>query len=388
MVPSYRYVDSSSGLDNVISALEAESRFALDTEFHRERTYWPEVSLVQIAWPGDLALIDARAVDMRCLAPLFDSEKLVVLHAASQDLDALEHACGTVPRCIFDTQIAAGFVRCGVPSLASLYESELGLKHSKEHQLTDWLSRPLSETQLQYAANDVAHLLEVHDLLSARLTDSGRIDWAEAEFRLLIEAHERKVRAPEEAWRKVKGFKRLKGSSVAVARSLAIWRQERASNMDRPLRHVMSDVVLIAIAMAIPNTKTELAQVRGVTKNMIKKDRSDSILSAIAVGVKSKWQAPPQQFQLSLSHKRLRSVVDLIAIWVRQVARDKQIEPSLLATRADIVSLICGESGARLAQGWRTEIVGETIQQLIDGKVSLAFSKDAVVLERRSFCAV
>ena len=125
---NYRYIDSDAGLLAAVAALRAEPRYALDTEFHRERTYRPEAALIQVAWPGDLVLLDPLAVDVRPLSEVLSGSGLMVAHAAGQDLEVLEHCCGTAPERIFDTQIAAGFLGHGTPALSSLYESEIGLE--------------------------------------------------------------------------------------------------------------------------------------------------------------------------------------------------------------------------------------------------------------------
>ena len=385
-MPSYRCIDTEDGLSAVLNALEDEPRFALDTEFHRERTYWPRVALMQLAWPGDLVLIDPLAVDMSRIASLIDSERLVVIHAAGQDLDVLERCCGTTPRRIFDTQIAAGFVGGGIPSLSSLHERELGLKLPKEHRLTDWLARPLQATQLEYAAADVAHLLVLHDLIDARLEDLGRRAWAEDEFNILLD-RSKKLRQPEDAWSRVKNIRRLRGQPLAVARSLAMWRQKHAAASDRPVRHVMSDMTIVMIAQTAPQTRATLAQVRGIGAGIANGRLGQPILDAVSEGLASNWQ-PPSPRQPSPALKRLRPAAGLVAIWMRQMARANDIEPSLLATRADIEALIRGEADARLTRGWRAEMVGAPIRQLMNGEAALAFDGDGLVLEQRSRCPV
>lgn len=379
----YRLIDSESGIDDVLKELLSEPRFALDTEFHRERTYWPQVSLLQLAWPGGLVLIDALAADTRRLAPLFDSERLVVLHAAGQDLDALAHCCGDTPRRLFDTQIAAGFVGGGTPSLSSLHERELGVKLPKGHQLANWLERPLARKQLDYAAGDVARLLDIHDSLSARLDELGRRSWAEAEFQRLLEDHSQRLGKPEEAWQRVKGFRRLQGRSPAVARCLAMWRQDRAATVDLPVRRVLSDMAIVSIAMAMPRNGRELGRVRGVGKGTAKGRLKKPILAAVEAGLESQWQPPPR-LRPTMSKKRLKTAAGLVTIWIRQLAREHGIEPSLLATRADVESLIRGEGGSRLARGWRSEMVGEPIRRFVEGEAALALEGAALVLEPRS----
>src|SRR5690606_17819578 len=142
-----------------------------------ERTYFPALALVQIGWPDELVLIDPLAIDVRSLGRLFDSDVVAVFHAAQQDLDVLTHAVGSVPRRFFDTQIAGGFVGYGTPSLVALLNGELGLNPPKGDRLTDWLRRPLSDAQREYAAADVAHLLELQDRLLVQLDELGRVGW-------------------------------------------------------------------------------------------------------------------------------------------------------------------------------------------------------------------
>ena len=381
--PSYRYIDSDEGLRGVVAALAAEPRFALDTEFHRERTYRPQAALIQIAWPGDLVLVDPLAVDVKPLSKVLTGDGLMVAHAAAQDLEVLEHCCGAVPPRLFDTQIAAGFVGLGIPSLSSLYESQIGWKPPKADRLTDWLVRPLKDSQLDYAASDVVHLLEIGDRLSARLAEMGRTRWAEAEFELLLERN-RQGQPPEDAWSKLKGVRHLRRRDLPVVRSVAMWRERRASNVDQPVRHVLSDMAVVSVAQAAPRTVEELAAVRGVGEGVARGRLGPAILKAVAEGLASDWCPPPKRPKRSDAAERLRPAVGLVTSWVSQLARDRKIEPSLLATRADIEALIRGDADARLARGWRSEMVGEPLRRLVAGEAALAFDNGKLVLEERS----
>ena len=379
----YRYVDSSAGLREVVGALVSEPRYALDTEFHRERTYRPQAALIQIAWPGDLVLIDPLAVDVEPLAGVLGAGGLMVAHAAGQDLEVLEYCCGTVPERIFDTQIAAGFLGLGTPALATLYESEIGWKPPKGDRLTDWLVRPLKVSQLDYAAGDVMHLLEIHDRLASRLEQAGRTAWAEAEFELLLERNRHRPQ-PEDAWSRLKEARHLRRRDLPVARSVAMWRELRAGRVNQPVRHVLSDVAVVSIAQAAPRTTEELAAVRGVGEGVARGRLGPAILKAVAEGLASDWRPPPKRAARSDAIDRLRPAVGLVTSWVSQLARDRKIEPSLLATRADIEALIRGDADARLARGWRSEMVGEPLRRLIAGEAALAFDNGQLVLEERS----
>ena len=380
---NYRYVDSDAGLRASVASLSGEPRFALDTEFHRERTYRPEAALIQIAWSGDLVLIDPLAVDVRPLSEVLAGGGLMVAHAAGQDLEVLEHCCGAVPGRVFDTQIAAGFLGRGTPALSSLYESEIGWRPPKADRLTDWLVRPLKTSQLEYAASDVMHLLEIHDRLAARLEELGRLDWAEAEFDLLLERN-RRTQRPDEAWTRLKEVRHLRRRDLPVVRSVAMWRELRAARVNQPVRHVLSDMAVVSISRAAPRTTEDLAAVRGVGEGVARGRLGSAILEAVADGVASNWRPPPARPARSAHAERLRPAVGLVTSWVSQLARERMIEPSLLATRADIEALIRGDPDARLSRGWRSEIVGEPVRRLVEGEAALAFDDDQLVLEERS----
>ncbi|MEM7141438.1 MAG: HRDC domain-containing protein [Actinomycetota bacterium] len=378
----YRIVDSDDGLAEVVDALLDQPRYALDTEFHRERTYWPKVALVQIAWPGDLVLIDPLAVDLSPLKPVMESDALAVLHAASQDLEVLELATGAVPQRLFDTQIAAGFLGMSTPSLASLHERELNMSLPKSSRLTDWLERPLGDAQLDYAASDVERLLEIHDRLTEQLEAHGRVDWAADECEIM-RTRWRGPRDPDEAWRKIKEARHLKGKALTVARAVAGWRERRAAEIDQPVRFVLSDIAVVGVAQAAPASVEALAKVRGVDKGLAKGTLGPAILDAVAEGVESDWR-PPRPPRRPADTRDLRPAVALVAAWVNQLARDRALDPALLATRADVEALVRGDDDARLATGWRAELAGGPIRRLVAGDAALAFEDGAVILEERS----
>jgi ribonuclease D len=385
-VPDYRIIDQAEELLPVVEALLAQPRYALDTEFHRERTYYPKAALVQIAWPGELVLIDPLAVDLSPLREVMESDTLAVLHAASQDLEVLELECGAVPQRLFDTQIAAGFLGMSTPSLSSLHERELGVQLPKSNRLTDWLVRPLGEAQLDYAASDVAQLLEIHDRLVAQLEEKGRVPWADAECEIM-RTRWRGPRDPDEAWRKIKEARHLKGKALTVARAVAGWRERRAAEIDQPVRFILSDIAVVGVAQAAPKDVEALGRIRGIDKGMAKGSLGPAILEAVAVGVASDWR-PPRPPRRSNDTRDLRPAVALVAAWVNQLAHDRQLDPSLLATRADVEALVRGDDDARLAVGWRAELAGGPIRRLVAGDAALAFEDGAVILEERSGRAV
>lgn len=372
----YRWVDDQDELDDIVAVLCTVSRYALDTEFHRERTYYPKLALVQIAWEGDggrdLVLIDPLEVDVTVLSKVFGSDALCVLHAAQQDLDVLTHACGAVPQRIFDTQVAAGFVGYGTPSLVALLQGEIGVTPAKGDRLTDWLRRPLTEAQCQYAAVDVEYLLELHDLLSAQLQSAGRTGWADESCE---ELRTKPVSGanPDDAWLRLKDARSLRPKARTVARSVAAWRERRAMRTDVPARQVLPDLAVLGIAQRAPTSRRELSQARGVDERHSRGALADEILEAVADAKGA--PAPDAPKSSDDLDRNLRPAVALITAWVSQLARDERIDTALLATRADIVALLRGDDDARLATGWRAELLGEGIRRLVGGRAALTFDR-------------
>jgi ribonuclease D len=363
-------VADAAALRDLVDVLAGEPRYALDTEFHRERTYHPRIALVQLAWDGGAALVDPLAVDLRPLARVFSGTGVAVLHAAQQDLDVLTRSCGTVPARLFDTQLAAGFLGYTTPSLTNLVSSELGVKLPKADRLTDWLRRPLSADQAAYAEADVAHLLAMHDRLTAQLESLGRLQWA------LDECEELRTRPtgpgdPNTAWLKLKDVRTLKGRSRGVARAVAAWRERRASDLDLPVRFVLSDLALLGIAQRPPHTLDELRHVRGLDERNARGLTGSELLAAVEDGLEHPVDPPASNGDDLERH--LRPAVTLVSAWVSQLAREARIDTGILATRADLVDLLRGDPDARLARGWRAGVVGEDIRHLVSGEAALAF---------------
>ncbi len=378
-----RFITTASEFAEVIAALRDQPRYALDTEFHRERTYFPRLALLQLAWPGELVLVDPLAVDIAPFAEILEGPQTAVLHAASQDLEVLELACGTGPGALFDTQIAAGFVGMNTPSLAELHERRLGKTVPKGDRLTDWLRRPLTDGQLTYAASDVADLLHLADLLSAELHTRGRLSWAEAEFELML-ARARGGRDPDQAYLRIKEVRQLRGKAVAVAQAVAAWRERRAAQTDQPTRHVLADLAVAGVAQRAPATLAELRKVRGVEERHVRGTLGEELLAAVQLGVAA--PAPVRQQHVRTEVPReLRAAIGLLTAWVAQLARDLDLDAAMLATRSDLEDLLREDPDARLARGWRGELAGRQIRQLLAGDASLAFDgHGGLILEARA----
>lgn len=370
-------------LEGVIDEALAGDRYAIDTEFHREKTYFPQVALVQLGWADRVVLIDPLALSLEPLARLLQGPGLCVLHAGVQDLEVLDLATGAAPRYLFDTQIAAGFLGHASGSLASLLDAFLRVPIAKGDRLTDWLRRPLSPEQLIYAAGDVEHLLDLTDVLVDSLVGLGRLEWAEEECRLLLE-RPRTMRTSDDAVKRIKDARKLKGDAAKVAKAVAAWRERRAATIDVPVRQVLPDIGVVAIAQRMPKSLEDLGNLRGLDRRHFGGDAGHELLTAVQAGLRSDAEESAPGLRQAELPKHLRPAVSLIIAWVAQVARDAKMDPALIATRSDVEQLLCEPPTGRLLVGWRADLVGEPVRQLASGRAALAFEKGNLVLEPRA----
>ena len=367
---AYRWVDTDTEFGAVVDWLIAEPRYALDTEFHRERTYFPKLALLQLAWPGELVLVDPLAVDVSALRRLFDSDSLAVLHASQQDLDVLTHAARCVPRRLFDTQVAGGFVGYGTPSLVALLQGELGVSPAKGDRLTDWLRRPLTDDQCEYAAADVAYLLEAHDRLTVRLAELGRLEWVDDACAEVLTKSTAPA-DPDDAWTKLKDARSLRPRARAVAQAVAAWRERRAMATDIPVRHVLPDLAILGIAQRQPTSERDLGQARGVDERFSRGAIAGEILQAVRDGLAAEPPVPGRGSRTSnVSCVRPSR-------WCRRgSARWRATSGSTRRCwRPAPTSSPCSAATSTPGSpsGWRAELLGSGVRRLVAGKAALTF---------------
>lgn len=359
-------------LEALVDRLVEAGRYAIDTEFHRERTYFPQLALMQFATEQEIALVDPLAVDLSPLRRLFAADVTAIFHAAQQDLDVLTHSVGTVPSHIADTQLAAGFLGYSTPSLVSLLHGELGVTAAKGDRLTDWLRRPLTPEQLEYAAGDVAHLLALHDRIAEQLAELGRLEWVSDACE---ELRRRPASGsdPDAAWLRLKDVRALKPRARGVARSICAWRERRAMRLDVPVRQVLPDLAVLGISQRQPRTARDLTQARGVDERFSRGTLADELLAAVTAGLE--LEAPLPASDNDDLDRSLRPAVTLVSAWISDLAQRQRIDTALLATRHDIVAVLRGDTDARLLHGWRAHLVGGGITSLVDGHAALTFDR-------------
>ena len=374
-----RWIDQPADLEILIDTLIAEPRYAIDTEFHREKTYYPRLALVQLAWPGDLVLVDPLAIDPKAFIRLFDSPALAVAHAAQQDLDVLSHAVGAIPEHLFDTQVAAGFSGRGAQmGYEALLGDVLGVRLRKSASFTRWDRRPLTAEQVQYAREDVLHIIQLAARLQEELTSLERLDWAREECAFLERISDE--RDLETVFTRLPRVGGLDPAIRAVARELVEWREETARSQDKPVSSVLPDAPLIEIARRRPKDMERLQQIRGLHEGTLRR-RGRDILAAVERG--REREPIPRDGDKPISGDPLDApAVALSEALVRTRTLEAELAYELVAARADLERIVramrtgADEPEVRTLQGWRRELVGSELLELLRGRKRLRLGTD------------
>lgn len=340
----------------LVGALEMSSMVGIDTEFVRERTYFPKLCLLQVASEDILACVDCIAeLDLQ---PLFDAllERACVLHSARQDLEVIFNRVERVPSVLFDTQIAAGLIGFAPQvGLQELLHEVLAVELDKTQTRTDWSRRPLSPAALDYAFDDVRHLLPLADELSKRLRQLNRYEWLEEDC-------ERSLSTPLIAddmtiWLRLKGIGRLKPRAQAATLALVGWREQRASTADRPRRWILSDELLMRIAASLPASVAELGAIDELPRRLVERsgreilaavEQADAVELGERVAAALRIQAPNRS-ELKNLQVRARAVADALGI-----------NPEIVATKRDLTAAVCGYPPPALISGWRQRVLDLT----------------------------
>ena len=368
--PTAAWIDTDAALTELVEVLADQPRLAIDTEFHRERTFYPVCALVQIGWDGGRALVDPLAVDVRALAPILQG-RTIVMHASGQDLELFRHSVGVVPDDLFDTQVAASFLGASSIGLAPLVGRMFDVDLPKADRLTDWLARPLGDGPKAYAESDVVYLFDIHDRQQAELAERGRTEWVTDECQRLVD----KALAdpdPDTAWWRIKEARRLKGRAAAVAQEVAKWREAQARADDRPVRTVLPDLALASIAQRPPKDERALGKIRGLRERGLAKSHRAGLLQAVADGLALDLDAVRTKTTVAVPSE-YRPAVPLLMSWVSQRARQLDLDPAVLATRNDLEDFLRGDEDGRLATGWRRTALADDLDALLSGRGSLAF---------------
>lgn len=376
---SVAVITDNEGLQDFVARIRRDAWVAVDTEFMRERTYYPKLCLIQLATASELACVDPLAIaDLSPLTALWADETVTkVFHAASQDLEVLLQDSGEIPRPVFDTQIAATLL--GYPDqvgYARLVAEQLEVSLDKSHTRADWSKRPLSDQELGYAADDVRYLARLYPALDADLRRRGRRDWLDAEFRGLVEPARYRP-DPDAAWRRVRGGQRLRPAQRRVLAQLAAWREREAMAADRPRGWILKDDALLALAQKRPRDRAGLERVRGLP-DALKKRHGERLLELIARAPDQPAPAgleEPPQTPLPADRQPL---VDLLMAGLRERAAVEDIAVAALASRKELERLVGGERDLPVLSGWRRQAAGQALLDLLEGRRALRAGGDTL----------
>lgn len=384
-----QYIDSPAQLTLLCEQIKQASWLALDTEFLREKTYYPKFCLLQIATPEWVACVDPIALPQ--LESLFDAlynpNIVKVFHSCRQDLEIFHQITGKLPSPIFDTQVAApllGFQ--DNPGYAMLVSSFLNINLNKAHTRADWSKRPLTEEQIQYAADDVIYLCQIYQVMTKKLAELGRTDWLIHDFTAL-ENPELYLVSPEKAWLKIKGKNKLTGKQLSVVQALAEWREKTAQAENRPKNWLLRDEIIFDIAKLQPETPVQLADIRSIDMRVI--NRYGAELSQL-VGVAK--QRPPIPLNLkgrpAKKSQQQEAILDILTALVRIRAEENQLNPSILASRKDLeVLLFDDDEECPLLHGWRFTMAGKELVGLLKGELSLGIEVDKIsIIDSKHSC--
>jgi ribonuclease D len=391
-----RHIASGDQLRRFAEQVRVSGRLAIDTEFMGEGRYRTMLCLIQLATPtkapaGEawIELVDPLddCNDLAILALLIsDPDVELIVHAGRQDVALLRRTLGCLPRTVFDTQLAAGFV--GMPaqgSYESLLAELLGIKLAKSASFTRWDARPLSPEQLAYAREDVVHLIELADELERRLSALGRLQWARQECEPLeLSSDERDLDAIFSRLPRARG---LSPASQAVARALVQWREQTAERRDRPVQSVVHDAALVEIAKRRPTTPAQLKEIRGVAQSLLYRNAAE-VLRVIADARNRAPQPPARTSPTSTSDPSDAPLIALGEALVRTRTREAGIAYELLAARADLQAVVAArregapEPDVRTLRGWRRELVGDELLELLDGRIALSVSDGQLRIDR------
>ena len=374
----------NTALAEFCNRLAGAEYITVDTEFMREKTYWPKLCLIQIANTEVSGVVDALAegIDLQPVFDLMDDTSLLkVFHAARQDLEIFYHLNGRLPEPIFDTQVAA--MVCGFGDAAG-YETLVNklarTEVDKSSRFTDWSHRPLTDRQIEYALADVTHLRTVYDKLSQRLEKNGRRGWLEEEISALTDINVYEM-DPRFAWQRIKS-RNPRPRFLAVLREVAAWRESEAQSRDLPRNRVLRDEAMIEIAHHVPTTAGDLARTRGLGRGLAEGRGGAAILKAVTVGKAVADDDCPTVERKQPLPRGIGPVTDLLKVLLKMRCEDLDVAAKLVATSPDIEKIAAFGEDAEVAalKGWRREVFGSDALALCEGRIALKVDGKALKL--------
>lgn len=378
------FITDQTAFEEFIDRASTSSVLAIDTEFMREKTYYAKLCLLQLQTDDETAIVDPFAVsDLSALAKVFDNSSVVKLfHAGSQDIEILYREVGVMPKPVFDTQIAASVLGHTLQiGYGSLVSNVCGVQLPKKDSYTDWSRRPLTDSQVRYAADDVVYLPPVYAKLKRQLKRLGRLHWLDSDFAALVDpaaysANER------ERYRKLKRVGQLNRRQLGAARELAAWRETTAQRRNIPRKWVLTDEQVVEACKREAHSIDELFMVRGVSEKLSTKDARE-VVRCIAKGLDLPPEELPHNEQSTGNESNVDVEVDAMTAIVRLRARESDIAFQTLATHSDLAKVARGRTDVDILKGWRRDIVGKELLDFMKGKIVLRVQDGNLTVTKR-----
>ncbi len=378
------FIDNHQDLVQFCAQLSGSPFIAVDTEFVRERTYYPQLALIQISNGELIACIDPLAIDdLTPLKTLFaDPRTTKVFHACSQDMEVFYHLFGELPTPLYDTQVAATLQGLGDQiGYAALVQDMLGVELDKSHSRTDWLQRPLSDKQISYAEDDVRYLAQLYPMQHQQLKELGRLAWLDDDFNLIGDPQRYRPN-PASAWLRVKGINKLRGVQLAILEKLGVWREERAMEKDQPRRRIAGDETLLDIAKLRPKSLQALAKLRDMPESLVNK-QGEALLQCVSLAETMPKESWPKLNLPQRLDSAQEALVDALQAIMKLNAQQYQINITTLTSRKELDELVRGERELPILQGWRRHHGGEQLLEFMEGRSRLEASSKGLVLVRQ-----
>lgn len=356
----------------------ADGRYiTVDTEFIRDKTYFPRLCLLQIAGEDKdkAAVIDplAKGIDLAPVFKLMQKASLTkVFHAARQDIEIFNLLSKKIPHPIFDTQVAAAVCGYGESvGYEALVNDIVKAEIDKSSRFTDWSARPLSDKQLHYALSDVTHLRVIYEKLQEKIDKAGRSSWIDEEHAHLTDPATYDL-DPTDAWRRLK-FGNMRPKNVAALRELARWREGEARKADVPRGRIIKDEVLVELAFALPRKESDLSRMRGMDRHL-PKNKVDAILGAVEAAL----ALPPSEYPQVKNYKKpsenITSAIAMLQLLLKVTADAQGIASSIIAGKDDLEAIALGKEDTQALHGWRYEIFGRQAKLLVQGRLKLSLA--------------
>jgi ribonuclease D len=376
-------VTSTTDLVQVCSRLSAADFVAVDTEFMREQTFWPELCLVQIASDSVEAIVDPMApgLDLKPFYELMADQRVTkVFHAARQDIEIMYSEAGLIPAPIFDTQVAASVCGYGDSvSYVNLVKDITGHDIDKSSRFTDWSRRPLTEKQLVYALGDVTHLRDVYRHLRAKLETTGRTSWLDEEMGDLTHPETYETR-PDDAWKRLK-MRTKNRKSFGVLIELAAWRERAAQSQNVPRSRVLRDEALYDIANQMPTTPEQLGGLRTLSDGFSRSQRAREIIEAVKAGLAREPKSLPQMNHSRPVSAEAGATIELLKVLLKASAAKHRVAPRLIADAEELERIAAEDEPDVLAlKGWRRQLFGEDALKLKRGQLALTLAGGEVMV--------